>query len=83
MNLLYLLESDQIHQRANVKACLKTPVIAWSAAEQDNGSIDDLTVFLTVTNQIQLYSTGLGFFRKEKKAIFCEYFRNNVLTDKL
>lgn len=59
MNSLYLLESDQIHQGANVKACLKTPVIAWSAEEQDNGSADDLTVFLRVINPILLYSTCL------------------------
>lgn len=64
MNLLYLPEADQIHQGANVKAGLKTPVIAWPTAEQDNGSIDDLTVFLRVTNPIQLYTTG---FSKRKK----------------
>lgn len=65
MNLLYLLGSEQIHQGAHVKACLKTPVIAWSAAQQDNGSTDDFTVFLRVTNPIQLYSTG--FFSKREK----------------
>lgn len=39
----------------------------WSVAEQDNGSIDDLTVFLRVTNPIQHYSTGLVFSRRKKK----------------
>lgn len=67
MNLLHLLESDQIHQGANVKARLKTPVIARPTAEQANGSMDDLTAFLRVTNPIQLYSNGLAFFPKGKK----------------
>lgn len=57
MNLLFLVESDQTHWGANVKACLKAAVIAWSTAEQDNCSVDVLTVLLTVTNPILLYSS--------------------------
>lgn len=63
MNLLFLLESDQTHRGANIKACLKALVIAWSTAEQDNCSVDVLTLFLRVTNPILLYSSDFFFLK--------------------
>lgn len=76
MNLLFLLKSDQTHRGAHVKAHLKALVIAWSTAEQDNCSVDDLTVFLRVTNPILLYSSHLLPKAKIPKRKKQQYFMN-------
>lgn len=82
MNLLFLLESDQTHWGAKVKACLEALVITLSTAEQDNFSVDVFTVFLRITNPFLLHSSDLFFPKRKKTVIIYEYIRSNVLTVK-